>query len=429
MSKNRRIFLIDKKGKERNMSKKHWIAVATALSVLFLGAFSSCHTHDYEVISLTPKTCVKNGEEILQCKICGQTKVKTLYAFRATHGTDWDEEWIEPTCHSSGYLRSVCKTCGQIFYEDYVPMTHDFVDGVCTICGGVEEGTEGLSFTYNKSGGYYVVSGYKGSEANIVIPVVYEGEPVTEIGASAFSGKKQIDSVVIPDTVYNIGNNAFAYSSVKEIVGGKYLETIGDGAFLECGDLENFFFSSTIFSIGDKAFKNCENLSSSVDGSGLSYLGEESFYGCSSLKEVAFGDGLSDIGARAFANCVSLENVILGEAVRSISYGAFFNCISLNEVVFDESLREIGYMAFAYCTAIEDITVPYYLRSISARAFYECSSLKSFEFENPSSWLIYRDVSYRNIGEKGTSMTLKDSLLNAGYLTGDYLDYYWGKKI
>ncbi len=414
------------------MSKKHWIAVATALSVLFLGTFSSCHAHDYEVVSLTPKTCVKNGEEVLQCKICGRTKTKTLYAFRTGHGTawtDWDEEWIEPTCHSSGYLRSVCKKCGQIFYEDYVPMTHDFVDGVCTICGGVEEGTEGLSYTYNKSGGYYVVSGYNGTEANVVIPVVYEGEPVTEIGASAFYGKKQIDSVVVPVTVDVIGDNAFAFSSVKEIVGGEYLESVGSRAFLECGELEKFSFSPAIFSIGEKAFKNCENLSSSVDGSGLGFLGEESFYGCSSLKEAVLGDGLTGVEARSFANCTSLKNVSLGEGIRSISYGAFFNCISLNEIVFDESLREIGYMAFAYCTAIENITVPCYLRNISARAFYECSSLKSFEFENPSSWLIYRDVSYENTGEKGSSVTLKDSLLNAGYLTGEYLDYYWAKKI
>lgn len=411
------------------MSKKHWIAVATALSVLFLGTFSSCHTHDYEVISSTPKTCVKNGEEILQCRICGQTKVKTYYAFRATHGTRWEEEWIEPTCHSSGYLRFVCKTCGQIFYEDYVPMTHDFVDGVCTICGGAEEGTEGLSFTYNKSGDYYAVSGYKGSEADVVIPVVYEGKPVMEIGANVFYGKKGIDSVVIPETIDKIGNNAFAYSSVKEIVGGKYLESIGSGAFLECNNLENFFFSSTIFSIGDKTFKNCEKLSSNVDGSGLIYLGEESFYGCSSLKEAILGDGLSDVGAKAFANCVSLKNVSLGEGIRSISYGAFFNCTDLNEIVFDEALREIGYMAFAYCTTIEEATVPYYLRSIAARAFYACSSLKSVEFENPASWLIYRDVAHASKGEKGTSVTLTDASVNVGYLTDDYLDYYWSKKI
>src|SRR5215471_8483754 len=65
-------------------------------------------------------------------------------------------------------------------------------------------------FTYTTTNGTITITGYTGTDANLVIPSTIDGLPVTSIGTGAFAGNS-LTSVTIPNSVTNIGDFAFEY--------------------------------------------------------------------------------------------------------------------------------------------------------------------------------------------------------------------------
>lgn len=73
----------------------------------------------------------------------------------------------------------------------------------------------GLEFGLNETETGWVVSGYSGTDTELVIPDTYMGAPVTaigyETGRSVFYGNTTLERVVVPDSVEYIGEGAFEY--------------------------------------------------------------------------------------------------------------------------------------------------------------------------------------------------------------------------
>lgn len=69
--------------------------------------------------------------------------------------------------------------------------------------------TDEYTFSLNSDGNGYVVTGYSGTDAAIIVPDWYMSKPVTEIGAGAFQGNTVITKVELPSTITVIGNAAF----------------------------------------------------------------------------------------------------------------------------------------------------------------------------------------------------------------------------
>jgi hypothetical protein len=95
-------------------------------------------------------------------------------------------------------------------------------------------------FIYDISDGAVIINGYRGSGGDVVIPSEIEGMPVEGIADMAFSGRFDLNSVVISDSV----------------------SMIGDSAFEGCLLLTNVTIGSSVTSIGEKAFWNCDALTS-----------------------------------------------------------------------------------------------------------------------------------------------------------------------
>ena len=92
--------------------------------------------------------------------------------------------------------------------------------------------TDTLTFEKSTAGEGYIVTGDGGQAANLVIPAEYGGQPVVGIADSAFGyaqHKPEIVSVTIPDTVTEIGKNAFHnQSALKEVkIGENSLSAFG----------------------------------------------------------------------------------------------------------------------------------------------------------------------------------------------------------
>jgi hypothetical protein len=87
----------------------------------------------------------------------------------------------------------------------------------------------GFTVTQNKSGDV-VITGYRGSTKDLVIPPAINGIPVAAIGRAAFRNLA-LSSVTIPESVTFIGDLAFADNELTELVLNEGLEVIGISAF------------------------------------------------------------------------------------------------------------------------------------------------------------------------------------------------------
>ncbi len=55
------------------------------------------------------------------------------------------------------------------------------------------------------------ITKYKGKASEVIIPDTLGGKPVAEIGKGAFFQNTKLKSVIIPDSITSIGDEAFMY--------------------------------------------------------------------------------------------------------------------------------------------------------------------------------------------------------------------------
>ena len=94
-----------------------------------------------------------------------------------------------------------------------------------------------------------------------------------------------------------------------------------------------------------------------IIGDGVTTIGSSAFSGCSSLTSVTIGNSVTTIGSGAFFSCSSLTSVTIGNSVTEIGYYAFSGCSSLTSVTITNSVTTIGYYAFSGCKNVKQITV------------------------------------------------------------------------
>lgn len=143
-----------------------------------------------------------------------------------------------------------------------------------------------MDFALSEDGGSYIVSGVSGNKHALFsyeIPSVYDdgehGEkPVTAIGDSAFYMCGKLREVTIPDSVTEIGELAFAISTLTGITIPDSVTKIGDGAFGMCTSLVEITIPASVESLGSKAFMGCSNLKKAVVKANVDELGYNVFY-------------------------------------------------------------------------------------------------------------------------------------------------------
>ena len=98
---------------------------------------------------------------------------------------------------------------------------------------------------------------------------------------SKIIGCRSLTSLVIPDSVTNIGDYAFAFCrSLTDIVIPDSVTSIGDNAFHFCSSLSNIAISDSVTSIGNNAFSDCRSLTDIVIPDSVTNIGDAAFCGC-----------------------------------------------------------------------------------------------------------------------------------------------------
>lgn len=205
-----------------------------------------------------------------------------------------------------------------------------------------------------------VVTGYSGSQTDIVIPNYNNGVAVTSIGANAFIAPNvRITSVWAPKSITSIGNNAF----------------------YNCQYLASVRLTGSVKTIGNNAFYRNERLKSLGDISAVTSIGTAAFIGCKSLVDIVLPQTLTAIGAQAFADCTSLRQIVIPSGVTSISADAFSGCIALRSAVISSTeLTSIGGAAFKNCAALTSVTIERssVVAAIAADSFSGCPYVKIY---------------------------------------------------
>lgn len=203
-------------------------------------------------------------------------------------------------------------------------------------CGG-GKATEGLEFTQRN--GSYAVTGYHGSDVDVVIPDTYNDVPVTVIAEEAFA-RSDIQSIRLGSNIETIEDFAFAYSTLL-----KKVEL--NAALKEIGTFESYSMYL------DGVFEGCTGLEtvSIPQNSQLEILGKGTFCDCEKLSGIELPDSLLMIGNSAFKNCVSLKSITIPASVEHMQYEVFENFTSQQKIIVMGSTEEWTYTWNSDCEA------------------------------------------------------------------------------
>ena len=164
--------------------------------------------------------------------------------------------------------------------------------------------------------------------------------------------------------------------SVKQIIIGDGVTTIGDYAFWSCPSLTSVTIGNSVTTIGDNAFSDCRSLTSVTIPNSVRTIVKGAFYKCSSLTSVIIPNSVTEIGGWAFSSCSSLTSVTIPNSVTTIGVGAFKQCSSLTSIIIPNSVTTIESSVFLGCSSLTSIIISNSVRIIGQEAFKDCNNIK-----------------------------------------------------
>lgn len=286
------------------MKKKIIVVIFAAVFCCSLAAgLTACkkisHEHTYETEVVAP-TCTEQGYTLHTCTGCGDSYKDTyVSALGHSYGEPswaWSEDYTNATAtftctNDSEHVNTLtatvtdevttpatCTTDGEKDYTATVTFNnqtytdvktvtvkktgHSISGNSCVNCG--QPASEGLDMVLISEGEYTVSGIGTCTDTEILIPTTYNDLPVVSVEASAFLNNTAITSVVLPDGITSIGENAFnGCESLTSVTFGKnsQLSSIGGSAFSFCPNIESISISDSVTSIGKNAFFYCNSLS------------------------------------------------------------------------------------------------------------------------------------------------------------------------
>ena len=247
---------------------------------------------------------------------------------------------------------------------------------------------------------------------------------ITALPTQAFYNSKNVEHLILPNTLITIGEEMFYQSDLRSVVIPTNVTTVGYSAFKRCSSLTTVTFEkeSQLKTIGGDyyygAFSDCSSLTSIEIPASVETIEATAFKRCSKLTTITFEKGslLKTIGGGyyssyyhgAFSDCSSLTSIEIPASVETIEATAFSDCSKLATVTFEKGsqLKIIGggysssyyYGAFLGCSSLTSIEIPASVETIEATAFKRCSKLTTVTFEKGSQLKIIGGGFDTNVG-------------------------------
>ena len=209
---------------------------------------------------------------------------------------------------------------------------------------------------------------------------------LVSIGYGAFNDCNSLTSVVIPNSVILIEEDAFFYcSGLTSIEIPNSVTFIGSWAFCGCSSLSSIVIPNSVTDIENGAFSGCKGLISIEIPNSVAFIGNGVFRFCNSLEQLTVGTGNPVYDSRDNCNAIvetatntlvaGCKNTVIPNSVTSIGAAAFRGCTGLTSVEIPNSVTTIGESAFSYCDGLTSVEIPNSVTSIGSSAFSYCTGL------------------------------------------------------
>ena len=235
-------------------------------------------------------------------------------------------------------------------------------------------------FTFDATTG--TIKKYNGNDAVVNIPSEINGTPVTTIGNAAFRDSS-VTSVTIPDSVTEIGANAFAGCTNLTSVtyGGDWSKltiqsgnpAVQDAVNAQLFDFKFILNNTAVIVIRYNGTAADVTIPSRYKGKPVTAIDHAAFHD-SAVTSVTIPDSVTAIPDDAFSYCSNLTNISIPNSVTFIGFSAFNSCTSLKSITLPSSLSTIQSSAFYNCGNLETIRIPVSVTFIGNYAFAGCPS-------------------------------------------------------
>lgn len=234
---------------------------------------------------------------------------------------------------------------------------------------------------------------------------------ISVLGAACFLSA-YITTLAIPPLVTVLSRQAFSYIQPVyrnetgeelpiNIILPQNLTKIGDSCF-EGAQIKQITIPDTVTEIGSNAFYYCDQLASITLSSGLQKISDSMLASCISLTSIAIPASVTAIGVRAFSNS-GLTSITIPSTVTALGNEAFANCESLASMDIRANVTEIP-DSFALECPLTSLTLPNTLQTIGASAFAKVSGFQVTELTIPASVTSIGDYAFG--GNNANQMTL-----------------------
>jgi hypothetical protein len=241
---------------------------------------------------------------------------------------------------------------------------------------------------------------YLGNQKYVEIPC-----GITKIGTGAFWNNTDVVEIRLPDTLEVIAGDAFVYcDNLEKVVIPTTVYEMGDNPFAGCPKItieclsDDFILEDGV--LFDKAKRVLIHYTPSKPNDTytipekVEWVGKHSFYKCLNLREVVITENVAFMGNNVFSDCSNIrlvnqsphfkyingvlynreltqifhysigskiKNIVIENGVRTIGRNSFWNAREIETVTIPEAVRQIGYNPFSYCLNLEFINhSPFY---------------------------------------------------------------------
>ncbi len=285
---------------------------------------------------------------------------------------------------------------------------------------GIEK--ENVLYTLSPEKTHYSVTGFVDDAESFTVLAEIDGLPVTEIGNSAFASSS-LKTIALPEGITRISAYAFdGCTKLEAIELPRSVSHISYRAFYNCRALTALSLPESLSTIAASAFKGCSSLASVELNSENVVIEADAFAGCISISELRvpsvaawcsvslsnafssplyFADKLivggeevteltvSDVEVipkYAFYHFTGLVSLTLGGGVKTVEHSAFSECTSLKSLTIGDSVKTLQTSSFSRLTSLESVTIGSGLNYVGGLSFFGCTALKAVYISDLRAW-------------------------------------------
>jgi len=229
--------------------------------------------------------------------------------------------------------------------------------------------------------GTVLITGYIGTEKDVVIPTHLRGKKVTAIDEEAFE-ESDIVSVKIGKNINYIGKSAFKKcASLESVEIAEGVKSIGEMAFFECSKLNSISIPSTVKKIDTAAFYNT-NIKHIDFASDEYFVEKDGVVYDKDMKTIYFALSAADLSeyecpktvntiySYAFAGHDELTSFTINEGVKKLDICVFLDCKGLTELRLPSTVVSVASLCISN-SGIKKIYIPKTTETFDKEAFYK----------------------------------------------------------